>query len=171
MTGVLVLVATLALATVAGLVMKARNGRVRLSGAADLPADVRSVLAPDGVTLVQLSSTFCAPCRHTRVLLSDLASRTDGLHHTELDLTAAAWRGNWLSCAPRPPSPSTARAPSCCASAASRSATSCSRRCDRTWPSLRRILPGPRDLRIPRQAAASHLVDAPPSTRDPAVMC
>lgn len=87
MTGVLVLVATLALATVGGLVMKARNGRVRVATASNLPSAVQSVLAPEGVTLVQLSTTFCAPCRHTRVLLSDLASRTDGLHHTELDLT------------------------------------------------------------------------------------
>lgn len=89
MTGVLVLVGTLVLATVAGLVMKARNGRVRAAAPAtsDLPADITALLAPGGVTLVQLSTTFCAPCRHTRVLLSDLASRTDGLHHTELDLT------------------------------------------------------------------------------------
>ncbi|MBB4906457.1 TlpA family protein disulfide reductase [Actinophytocola algeriensis] len=94
MTGVLVLVGTLVLATVAGLVMRSRNGRVRTTAAtvatvatSDLPADITSVLAPGGVTLVQLSTTFCAPCRHTRVLLSDLASRTDGLHHTELDLT------------------------------------------------------------------------------------
>jgi thiol-disulfide isomerase/thioredoxin len=87
MTGVLVLVGTLVLATVAGLVMKARNGRVRTTAASNLPRDVAAVLAPGGVTLVQLSTTFCAPCRHTRVLLSDLASRTDGLHHTELDLT------------------------------------------------------------------------------------
>ena len=87
MTGVLVLVATLALATVTGLVMKSRNGRVHVATASNLPSAVQSVLAPDGVTLVQLSTTFCAPCRHTRVLLSDLASRTDGLHHTELDLT------------------------------------------------------------------------------------
>ncbi|MDQ3790270.1 MAG: thioredoxin family protein [Actinomycetota bacterium] len=87
MTGVLVLVATLALATVAGVIMKSRNGRVRDASTSNLPADVRAVLAPDGVTLVQLSTTFCAPCRHTRILLSDLASRTDGLHHTELDLT------------------------------------------------------------------------------------
>lgn len=87
MTGVLVLVGTLVLATVAGLVMKSRNGRVRATATSDLPSDIRSVLAPDGVTLVQLSTTFCAPCRHTRVLLSDLASRTDGLHHTEVDLT------------------------------------------------------------------------------------
>jgi thiol-disulfide isomerase/thioredoxin len=91
MTGVLVLVGTLVLATVAGLVMRSRNGRVRTTTAttatSGLPADITSVLAPGGVTLVQLSTTFCAPCRHTRVLLSDLASRTDGLHHTELDLT------------------------------------------------------------------------------------
>ena len=87
MTGVLVLVATLALATVAGLAMKSRNGRVRVAAASILPSDIQAVLAPAGVTLVQLSTTFCAPCRHTRVLLSDLASRTDGLHHTELDLT------------------------------------------------------------------------------------
>jgi thiol-disulfide isomerase/thioredoxin len=91
MTGVLVLVGTLVLATVAGLVMKARNGRVRTTTNPEatslLPADVQAVLVPGGVTLVQLSTTFCAPCRHTRILLSDLASRTDGLHHTELDLT------------------------------------------------------------------------------------
>ncbi|MGB3442900.1 MAG: thioredoxin family protein [Actinophytocola sp.] len=87
MTGVLVLVGTLVLATVAGLVMKSRNGRVRTTSASNLPPDVQAVLSPGKVTLVQLSTVFCAPCRHTRVLLSDLASRTDGLHHTELDLT------------------------------------------------------------------------------------
>jgi thiol-disulfide isomerase/thioredoxin len=87
MTGVWVLVGTLVLATAAGLVMKSRNGRVRTVTGSMLPADVATLVAPAGVTLVQLSTTFCAPCRHTRVLLSDLASRTDGLHHTELDLT------------------------------------------------------------------------------------
>ncbi|MFL6118951.1 TlpA family protein disulfide reductase [Actinophytocola sp.] len=87
MVGVLVLVGTLVLATVAGLVLKARDGRVRVADVSGLPADVRALVAPTGVTLVQLSTTFCAPCRHARVLLSDLASRTDGLHHTELDLT------------------------------------------------------------------------------------
>jgi thiol-disulfide isomerase/thioredoxin len=93
MVGVLVLVGTLALATAAGLLLRARNGRVRVSAGAEsaaesaLPADVRALLAPAGVTLVQLSTTFCAPCRHTRVLLSDLAARTDGLHHAELDVT------------------------------------------------------------------------------------
>ena len=88
MTGVSVLVGTLVIATLAGLVMKVRNGRVRAAAPApDLPPDVAALLAPAGVTLLQLSTTFCAPCRHTRVLLSDLAARTDGLHHTEIDLT------------------------------------------------------------------------------------
>ncbi|HEX6356846.1 thioredoxin family protein [Actinophytocola sp.] len=67
--------------------MKAREGRVRATSASGLPADVRALLVPGGVTLVQLSTTFCAPCRHTRALLSHLANRTEGLHHTELDLT------------------------------------------------------------------------------------
>jgi thiol-disulfide isomerase/thioredoxin len=88
MTGVLVLIGTLVLASVAGLALRARNGRVRETATArELPADVRGALAPAGVTLVQLSTTFCAPCRHARVLLADLASRTEGLHHAELDLT------------------------------------------------------------------------------------
>jgi thiol-disulfide isomerase/thioredoxin len=87
MVGVLVLVGTLVLATAAGLVLRARNGRVRVTAGSTLPADVRALVAPAGVTLVQLSTTFCAPCRHARVLLSDLAARTDGLHHAELDVT------------------------------------------------------------------------------------
>ena len=91
MIGVLVLIGTLAVAGVVGLVLRARGGRVRVGshlGRPELPEDVRRVLGPDAaVTLVQLSTTFCAPCRHARVLLTDLAAHTDGLHHAELDLT------------------------------------------------------------------------------------
>ncbi|HEY7594969.1 MAG TPA: thioredoxin family protein [Actinophytocola sp.] len=87
MTGALVLIGTLALATVLGLALRARNGRVREAVGRDLPDDVRRALRPGGVTLVQLSTSFCAPCRYARVLLADLAERTEGLHHTELDLT------------------------------------------------------------------------------------
>jgi thiol-disulfide isomerase/thioredoxin len=87
MTGALVLIGTLALATVLGLVLRVRTGRVRAAAGRELPDDVRRELRPGGVTLVQLSTSFCAPCRHARLLLSDLAARTDGLHHTELDLT------------------------------------------------------------------------------------
>jgi thiol-disulfide isomerase/thioredoxin len=88
MVGALVLVGTLVLAAVVGLVLKRRDGRVvEATVASGLPEDVQKLVAPAGVTLVQLSTTFCAPCRQARVLLSDLAARTDGLHHTELDLT------------------------------------------------------------------------------------
>ena len=59
-----------------------------MATARPLPDDVRRLLDPDAaVTLVHLSTTFCAPCRHVRVLLADLADRTAGLHHAELDLT------------------------------------------------------------------------------------
>ncbi len=87
MTGVYVLVGTLVLATVIGLLMRKGDGRVRTAPSSALPADVQAVVAPTGVTLVQLSTTFCAPCRHARAVLSNLAERVDGLHHTELDLT------------------------------------------------------------------------------------
>jgi thiol-disulfide isomerase/thioredoxin len=87
MTGALVLIGTLALAVVAGFALRAREGRIRKARSL-LPEEIRAMLDPNAsVTLVQLSTTFCAPCRHARVLLGDLAARTDGLHHTEFDLT------------------------------------------------------------------------------------
>lgn len=57
---------------------------------AGVPSSDRTGLDRNGtprVTLLQLSTTFCAPCRHTRILLADLASRTEGLRHVEVDLT------------------------------------------------------------------------------------
>lgn len=112
MTGVIVAGVTLAAAVVVGLVVRARNGRIRLSGGSSsadaapgsppdgttpgktpeldgLPAEVRDALTDEAadVTLVQLSTTFCAPCRHTRALLTHVAERTDGLRHVDLDVT------------------------------------------------------------------------------------
>ena len=94
MTGALVLVGTLALAGIAGFVLRSRDGRIRgvdrapAPEVAGLPEDVRQLLDPSAaVTLIQLSTTFCAPCRQARRLLTDLAARTEKLHHAELDLT------------------------------------------------------------------------------------
>jgi thiol-disulfide isomerase/thioredoxin len=39
----------------------------------------------DRATLLQFSSAFCAPCRATRRVLADVAGRTDGVAHVELD--------------------------------------------------------------------------------------
>ncbi|UVS82465.1 thioredoxin family protein [Actinokineospora sp. UTMC 2448] len=94
MTGALVALGALVVAAAAGLLIKARSGRVRAGrdtagrDAAGPPAEVLAALDPAAaVTLVQFSTTFCAPCRHTRVLLADLAERTPGLAHADIDLT------------------------------------------------------------------------------------
>lgn len=36
-------------------------------------------------TLLQFSSAFCAPCRATRRVLADVAERTEGVRHVEVD--------------------------------------------------------------------------------------
>lgn len=100
MTGLWVLVAVLVAGVAAGLLLKARNGRVRVAKpgppagdeaaepARALPGPVAAALDPaSAVTLVQISTTFCAPCRHAKAVLEPLAERTDGLHHVELDVT------------------------------------------------------------------------------------
>jgi thiol-disulfide isomerase/thioredoxin len=92
-TGFYVLVATLAVATVFGLVWRRRDGRVRASAPAAVDRDTvdPAVLAslgvtPDGdVTLLQFSSAFCAPCRTTRAVLADVAGGTPGVRHVEVD--------------------------------------------------------------------------------------
>jgi len=87
MTGVWALLGALAVAGAIGVLLKVREGRIsRREDSIDLPTPVRDLLAP-GVTLVQLSTTFCAPCKHAKVILRDLADRTDGLTHAELDVT------------------------------------------------------------------------------------
>jgi thiol-disulfide isomerase/thioredoxin len=86
MTGVWALLGALAVAGAIGVLLKVREGRISRKNTVDLPTPVRDLLAP-GVTLVQLSTTFCAPCRHAKVILRDLADRTDGLTHAELDVT------------------------------------------------------------------------------------
>ncbi|GGM73334.1 thiol reductase thioredoxin [Longimycelium tulufanense] len=87
------LVAAIVVAVTIGVLHRVREGRIRKRpegdgtvSAALVPETVRGKLG-SGVTLVQLSTTFCAPCRHARVLLADLADRTAGLDHVEIDLT------------------------------------------------------------------------------------
>lgn len=89
MAGAWALVGAVAVVAVIALVLRARDGRVRPAGAhADLSAPVRELLDPGiPVTLVQLSTTFCANCRQTRTVLEGLADRTEGLRHVELDVT------------------------------------------------------------------------------------
>ncbi|MFF5015489.1 thioredoxin family protein [Streptomyces sp. NPDC001165] len=91
MTGLVVCVAVLAVASAYGVLHKRRSGRVRVRGrdggrrlgAAELGGELG-----ERATLVQFSSAFCAPCRATRRLLGDVAAMVPGVTHVEIDAEA-----------------------------------------------------------------------------------
>jgi thiol-disulfide isomerase/thioredoxin len=84
-----ILLGLVALATVLGLVWKARNGRITAPSrrtsqdAVNLPEVTRGEKA----TLLQFSTEVCAPCVPTRRVLGQIADSTDGVNHVDLDLT------------------------------------------------------------------------------------
>jgi thiol-disulfide isomerase/thioredoxin len=87
-----VLGAVLVLATAAGLAWRRRDGRMgQLARSGESPApplteaDLGQPLG-SRATLLQFSSSFCTPCRATRQLLSDVAGRSDGVVHVEIDV-------------------------------------------------------------------------------------
>jgi thiol-disulfide isomerase/thioredoxin len=89
MTGLWVLVAALAATGVLAIGLRVREGRVTAGRSpGPLPDVVRAALA-DGsaVTLVQISTTFCAVCPQAKAVLDKLADQTAGLAHVELDVT------------------------------------------------------------------------------------
>jgi thiol-disulfide isomerase/thioredoxin len=92
--GLIASLIALGAATACGLYYKARNGRIVSRGqpggrdhAAGDPLTSSDLGAPLGrrATLVQFSSAFCAPCRATRRILSDVAGMVDGVTHVEID--------------------------------------------------------------------------------------
>ena len=104
LTGPVAVVATLMLATGLGLWRRRRDGRLRREpapipggGPGPDPADgngrlvAAGLLAALGVqpgtpaTLVLFSSAFCAPCRATRQVLTDVASTLVGVRQVEVD--------------------------------------------------------------------------------------
>jgi thiol-disulfide isomerase/thioredoxin len=111
--GLIALVAALACALAGGLLWRRASGRMRDVGRRyserDLQEDVTAPVAhalapvvPDGrltsaelgrslgprATLVQFSSAFCAPCRATRRVLTDVAGMIDGVEYIEVDAEA-----------------------------------------------------------------------------------
>ncbi|MCW0214465.1 MAG: thioredoxin family protein [Pseudonocardia sp.] len=96
LVGLVVVLGTLAVATVAGLVMKARSGRVRDGrigepGTAGTGSDGWALagVAPGAgrdVLLLQLSSPVCTPCRQTAAVLEDLTVREPRVAHVEIDV-------------------------------------------------------------------------------------
>jgi thiol-disulfide isomerase/thioredoxin len=107
-TGVLVLVAALALASVVGLVKRRYDGRFRPAGPPGseqagrgaageetravgirlAAADLGGAPLGERATLVQFSSAFCQPCRATRRVLADVAAIVPGVAHVEIDAEA-----------------------------------------------------------------------------------
>ena len=84
--GAIVAVAVLVLAAVGGLAWRWRDGRLKGARRQALTgADLGQPLG-ERATLLQFSSSFCAPCRAARRLLADVAGRTDGVTHVEVDV-------------------------------------------------------------------------------------
>ena len=93
--GLVALLAALACALAGGAAWRQRNGRMRT--AATVPADGDAAAAPqltsaelgqplgERATLIQFSSAFCAPCRATRRILTEVAGMTDGVVYVEVD--------------------------------------------------------------------------------------
>ncbi|WP_436698000.1 TlpA family protein disulfide reductase [Nocardioides sp. BYT-33-1] len=91
MTGLVLLLLAVALAAGFGLYRRRTDGSFAAAApAAPSPWTAVAGALPDAAlgeraTLVQFSSAFCAPCRTTRVVLADVAGRTDGVAHVEID--------------------------------------------------------------------------------------
>jgi thiol-disulfide isomerase/thioredoxin len=111
--GLIVLILALGAATGAGFLWRGRNGRLRAVSAAQpggppvtddavpvsvtaaptdpVPAAARLTAGQLGhelgerATLVEFSSAFCAPCRATRRILSDVAGMMPGVAFIEID--------------------------------------------------------------------------------------
>lgn len=91
MTGVYVAAAALVVAMGLGLVWRSRNGVMRARPERS-DAETQRIGEPElgtdlgeRATLVQFSSAFCAPCRATRRLLTEVAGMVEGVEHVELD--------------------------------------------------------------------------------------
>jgi thiol-disulfide isomerase/thioredoxin len=85
-TGVLVLVVTLMVATLAGVLLRRRSGQHRVIASGDRvgPADIGAQLG-ERATLLQFSSAFCQPCRATRRVLGEVSQIVPGVRHVEVD--------------------------------------------------------------------------------------
>jgi thiol-disulfide isomerase/thioredoxin len=85
--GLIALVAALVAASALGLVLRRRSGRFRTARDVLTEADLGGPLGRQA-TLVQFSTAFCAPCRPTRQILTQVAGMVDGVAHVEVDAAA-----------------------------------------------------------------------------------
>ena len=86
MTGLVILLVAVAVTAISAWAVKRKNGRFATNHSDDrLGAGDLGMGLGERATLVQFSSAFCAPCRATRVLLTDIAEKVDGVVTVDID--------------------------------------------------------------------------------------
>ncbi|OBJ08618.1 thiol reductase thioredoxin [Mycobacterium sp. 1482292.6] len=92
MTAVVVIVAVLAAASLAGWLLTRRSGTIREIDAkpdADADADIAALgLSRSGPTVVHFSAPWCGPCDRVRRVVEQVCGGLDGVAHVEIDLDA-----------------------------------------------------------------------------------
>ena len=92
MNSLVLLALVLALASAYGIWYQRTRGKVNTRrvtpSAPHLTPEIIGSPLGSRVTLVQFSSAFCTPCRATKVLLQDIASKTDDVVHVDIDAEA-----------------------------------------------------------------------------------
>lgn len=92
MTTLVVILAVLAAATLAGWLLTRRSGRIREIDAGpqrDTGDDVAALgLSRDGPTVVHFSAPWCGPCDRVRRLVDQVCADLGGVAHVEIDLDA-----------------------------------------------------------------------------------
>lgn len=88
LSALLITGAVVVLAVVAGMVLRAQDGRRRSGGRLRVRSeDLLGVTPAARATLVQFSTELCARCPQVRGLLRSIADSRPGLTHIEIDLT------------------------------------------------------------------------------------
>lgn len=92
MTVIVVIVAVLAAASLAGWLLTRRSGTIREIDAkpdADANADIAALgLSRTGPTVVHFSAPWCGPCDRVRRVVEQVCGDLDGVAHVEIDLDA-----------------------------------------------------------------------------------
>ena len=86
MNGSVILISALILASLFGVYRARTDGHVKAKAEAHIWTTHNCHIdLGEKATLLQFSSSFCQPCRVTKVLLADIALKTPGVAHVEIN--------------------------------------------------------------------------------------